>query len=438
MQHKRPPVPVIVLVILSIVAAAYYGLRALNPSRNGALQASGSIEAVEVGVSPILAGRVSEVLVDEGQAVHAGDTLLRMDDALLGAQRDAAAAAVDAAHAAMVAAQVKYDQTLQAALTAQAADSSGGWRFSAPDEFNQPAWYFAQAEQLAAARAEVEAASAAREAATTNLAHVSEQADNAGFLAAEKRLADARAAFLIADQVKKAADNAGEGEGGGLQDAAYTLYNNALAELRAAQREYNALLNSTARKAVLDARGQVAVAQQRYDLAQARLASLQTGAESPAVVSAQKALDQATAAHAQAEANLALLNVQLDELTITAPMDGVILTRNAEPGEFAAPGATLFRLAQLNDLTITVYVSEDRLNEVTIGQKATVLIDAASGPRPTYSATVVRISEKAEFTPRNVQTVEGRSSTVYAVELKVDQPDGKLKIGMPADVTFTR
>ena len=83
---------------------------------------------------------------------------------------------------------------------------------------------------------------------------------------------------------------------------------------------------------------------------------------------------------------------------------------------------------------ITVYVPEDRYGEISLGQQAEISVD--SFPDETFFATVVYIANSAEYTPRNVQTVEGRSSTVYAVKLKVDDPEGKLKPGMPADVNF--
>ena len=164
--------------------------------------------------------------------------------------------------------------------------------------------------------------------------------------------------------------------------------------------------------------------------------ALQTGAESPAVVAAMNALDQARTALAQAESNLALLDTQMTKLTVSAPADGVVLTRNVEPGEFVQPGATAFTMADLGNITITVYVPEDRLHEIKLGQEATVTIDSATGTRPEFGAVVVHIADQAEFTPRNVQTVGGRSSTVFAVKLKVSNNNGVLKIGMPADVVF--
>jgi HlyD family secretion protein len=91
-------------------------------------------------------------------------------------------------------------------------------------------------------------------------------------------------------------------------------------------------------------------------------------------------------------------------------------------------------MANLNDLTITVYVPEDRYGEIHLGQEVSVSVD--SFPGQTFTATVSSIADQAEFTPRNVQTVQGRSATVYAVKLKVSDPEGKLKLGMPADVVF--
>src|SRR3990172_5888383 len=146
MQHRRPPVPVIVLIVLVVVIGGYYGIRYLQDGSNGALKASGSIEATIVNVSPEMAGKVIEVLGEEGGTIKAGDALLHLDDSLLAAQQAVAAAQVDSAKAAVVtagaalaSAQHQYDLAVQSALTAEQASQARDWRFSAPDEFNQPA-----------------------------------------------------------------------------------------------------------------------------------------------------------------------------------------------------------------------------------------------------------------------------------------------------------
>jgi multidrug resistance efflux pump len=136
----------------------------------------------------------------------------------------------------------------------------------------------------------------------------------------------------------------------------------------------------------------------------------------------------------QSQANLALLDVQIAKLTIKAPLDGSILMRTIQPGETVSPGASAMIIGDLTKLTITVYVPENLYGEISLGQSASMTVD--SFPSEIFTATVIHIADQAEFTPRNVQTVEGRTSTVFAIKLQVHDPNGKLKPGMPADVIF--
>jgi HlyD family secretion protein len=87
-------------------------------------------------------------------------------------------------------------------------------------------------------------------------------------------------------------------------------------------------------------------------------------------------------------------------------------------------------------LKVTVYIPENRYGEINLDQQATLSAD--SFPGKSFTATVTRIADQAEFTPQNIQTTEGRQTTVYAVELSVDNTDGKLKPGMPVDVEFPK
>ena len=112
----------------------------------------------------------------------------------------------------------------------------------------------------------------------------------------------------------------------------------------------------------------------------------------------------------------------------------MILNRNIEPGEMAVAGASLFQIGHLNQLEVTVYLPEEKFALVVPGEKASVTVDAYPGR--TFTATVLRIADQAEYTPRNVQTVEGRKNTVFAVRLSLDNTDLALKPGMPADVSF--
>jgi RND family efflux transporter MFP subunit len=185
----------------------------------------------------------------------------------------------------------------------------------------------------------------------------------------------------------------------------------------------------------------VEVAQEQLAGARDYLAALQTGDNSLSVTAAQDAVKQAQAGREQAqavvteaEAQLTLLDLQIDKLTVNAPVDGVVLTRSVQPGEVIQAGMTTMTIAKLDILKVTVYISEDRYGEVKLGDSASLSVD--SFPGETFSANVTRIADQAEYTPRNVQTKEERQTTVYAVELSVENPDGKLKPGMPVDVTF--
>lgn len=119
---------------------------------------------------------------------------------------------------------------------------------------------------------------------------------------------------------------------------------------------------------------------------------------------------------------------------IHAPLAGVVLYRNVEPGEVVAAGAPLITLINPDELTLTVYVPEDRYGQIELGQSYPVTVD--SFPGELFSATVTHIADQAEFTPRNVQTTDSRKNTVFAIKLDLPQAEGKLKPGMPADVQF--
>ena len=445
MKHKRPPVPAIILVLLVIFVGGYYGLQNLFAEEDAGLSASGTIEAVSVKVSPELGGSVSAVMVAEGDLVQAGDLLLTQDDTIWQAQRDIALAGLDAAEAAvrtaetaLAAAETNYDLMLDTVQKEDARSRTADWTTDAPDDFDQPSWYFNKDEQMAAAEVAVADALAVLEAAQADLERVLERKTGEDFLAIEKALMDARQNYLIAEELLARAKDGNDND---LVDAAQILLDEDLIDLEDAQEDYDDFLATDDAADILEARADVTVAQEYYEIAIDHLLSFDTGDQSPKLVSAQRAVDQAQAVYAQsqtavaqAKANLALLDVQIAKLTTYAPVSGTILTRNVEPGEFVQPGATLLVLADLSDLKITVYLPEDRYGEISLGQTATLSVD--SFPGEIFSATVVYISSDAEFTPRNVQTVEGRSSTVYAVKLKVDDPEGKLKPGMPADVVF--
>ncbi|MBN1347782.1 efflux RND transporter periplasmic adaptor subunit [candidate division KSB1 bacterium] len=134
----------------------------------------------------------------------------------------------------------------------------------------------------------------------------------------------------------------------------------------------------------------------------------------------------------QLEAQLKLINQQIDDGSVRSPLDGIVLRKIRNQGEFAMIGAGLVEIADLSEMEIRIYISQHELGLVKTGDKLTISID--SHPGETFEGTITWISPKAEFTPKNVQTKEARANLVYAIKLSVQNPDGIFKIGMPADV----
>jgi multidrug resistance efflux pump len=163
------------------------------------------------------------------------------------------------------------------------------------------------------------------------------------------------------------------------------------------------------------------------DQAEAQLAALRAGATQEEIAAAEAQVEQA-------QASLDKLLDERGKLSIAAPVGGLVLTLGIHEGELAVPGATMLTLGDLDEVTLTVYVPEDRLGQVNIGQTVEVKVD--SYPDRIYLGTVVAIANEAEFTPRNVQTQEERVSMVFAVDVLIPNPDHELKPGVPADATI--
>ena len=444
--NPRKVAPVLILIIIAAAAWWYFG-RATAQEENGPISASGTIEATQVNIASEIGGQVGEVLAQEGEAVTAGQVMIRFEDTLLQAQLAQAQAALAQAQANynLVAAGMPDEQRRVAITTAEMEVLTA--QQTLDDLYNK-------AELMAAP---VLQESALAENATDNRG---QRRDNLETPADQADIDAARAAVVLArDQLDRAQED-------------YAPYKNKaednliraalLSKLAAAQNYYDSVVtrlnNMIGNADELDlaqvdadlsvAPAQLADAKRRYELlqggpdpdavalAEARLASAMAHLEA---AQADPSPEQLAAAQAQvdsAQAALEVLQAQLEKVVLDAPMDGIVLERLVEPGEVVLPSRPLITMARLDHLTITVYVPEDRYGEVKLGQTARLVVD--SFPGETFTVTVIHIADEAEFTPRNVQTAEGRRSTVYAVKLAIDNPAGKLKPGMPGDVEFER
>ena len=167
--------------------------------------------------------------------------------------------------------------------------------------------------------------------------------------------------------------------------------------------------------------------QASVDVAQASVDQAQAGNTQPAIQAQKAAVD--ITAHAVKAAEL-----NLSKLIIKSPSSGQVLYKHVELGQVVNPGTTLVTLLNPNNLWIKVFIPETKLNLVKVGGVVSIAVD--SYPDKTFKGQIQYISNQAEFTPKNVQTKEERTTTVYAVKISITEGKDQLKAGMPADVTL--
>ncbi|CAN5521506.1 HlyD family efflux transporter periplasmic adaptor subunit [soil metagenome] len=130
---------------------------------------------------------------------------------------------------------------------------------------------------------------------------------------------------------------------------------------------------------------------------------------------------------------VAVINQQLLKATIINPVSGTVLTKYAEQGEITAAGKALYKIADLSYLNLRAYITGAQLSQVKLNQQVKVLLDDGADQYKTYDGTITWISNKAEFTPKTIQTKDERANLVFAIKIKVKN-DGYLKIGMYGEV----
>lgn len=439
-MHRRPPIRVLLILLLLLLGfAAWYLTRA-----NGTLPylgGSGTIYADEYIVASQTAGQVIELTADEGDTVHAGQVLAKLDAALGRAQ-------LEQADAALLMAQANLAK-LQAGV---------------------------RAEEIKQAQAALAQAEARRATAKTTLADAQTLRDNPQDL--QLRTDAARAALAVAEHRARAANLVAQSaslerafhqqtlsdiESGttieivtpaGVFTKTLNIRTEELSTLLglAASKEWNAWATQAAAFAQRDgaradldnlliqqkdplalnaqvdaARTQVDTAEAAIQVARAKLDALQAGTRSENIAAAQAQVAQAQAARDAVQA-------QLGKMSLTAPADGIVNERFLHLGEMAAPGSAVFHIANFDLVTLTVYVPENQIGKAHVGAPASVKVD--SFPQRTFPGKVTFISPQAEFTPKNIATSDQRSTLVFAVKIAIENLDHALKAGMPADAVI--
>ena len=430
MKTSRPRIVPVIFAVAIIAAAGYFAWQYFNPAAasTGPLTASGTIESREVDIAAEYGGRIVEIGPELGQPVKSGDVLVKLDDAAVMAQYAQVKAAVQTAQANydLLAAGPTKEQLRQAEAVLIVAQSS-------------------MSRTVASARpSDVAAAQAVLKAANEAYAKLKGGPQAEDLEMAQASLSSAEA---VVKQAQSAYDNAFRRDPAGIgaspQALALEQATNAFAAAKAgydkAAKGADASQLAAVYQQVVSARAALDRAQnpaREFDISQVNAQIEQAQAQLDALKAGTRPeqLEVAQAQIAAAQAQLKTVEVQMAKLVITAPVDGIVLARSVEPGEMASPGSTLFQIGKLNALEISVYLPEEQFGLVTPGEQVSVSVDAY--PNRVFKATVLRLADQAEFTPRNVQTVEGRKDTVFAVRLSIDNTDLALKPGMPADVTF--
>ncbi|MFH1124801.1 MAG: efflux RND transporter periplasmic adaptor subunit [Pseudomonadota bacterium] len=387
MKGRKILVPI--LVLLAGGALVYY-FRYLRPALSDSdIAASGHIEVTEVDMSFRLPGHVSRLLVEEGDDLKKGALLAELEQTVLRARRDQAAAQIrelEARQASLtLATKIKDDVVAAEVRRAEAGVSAAGARY--------------QSLKTGSREEEIAEAAAARDRART------EWENRERDLERMKNLFERRIISLSQ------------------YDAARTSAEAARASYEAAEERFKLIKAGPRREMVLEGKANLAGSDATLSVAEAGRLEVE------------KMRLDLKALQAQADYAKAMLAAAEDDLAnarIYAPFDGFVTVKDVEEGEFVQAGTPVITMAQLDRVWVKTYVPETRLGHVRLGQQAEVISDTFPGK--TYPGTVTYISPQAEFTPKNVQTKEERVKLVYRIKVTLENPNQELKAGMPVDV----
>jgi HlyD family secretion protein len=386
-MNKKRLIPVVLLVASGGLLIWRFVLSTDGPKNS--LLLSGNIELTEIDISFKLPGRLIELNADEGDSVKSGQVVARMDSQELKAQHEREQAGVQAAGSMLTQLRTTINwqtETIAGDLELKRADlRHAESRLKELETGSRP-------QEIENARAALEQARAENDLAQRD--------------------------WSRAQQLIKAED---------ISTAQFEAFRTraqaAAAAMKRAEESYALVKEGPRRETIDQARAAVQRAQAALKLSEANCIDLERRRQ-------EITLRQADIE--RAEANARLLDVQLADRTVAAPVDAVVLSRNAEPGEVLPAGASVLTLGDIDHPTVRCYINERDLGRVKLGQPAAVTTD--SFPGKIYMGKVAFISSEAEFTPKQIQTQEERVKLVYRIKVEIENPNRELKSNMPVDV----
>lgn len=379
---------VIILFLFLLVGVGYFVYVGQKDIQTEEHYYSGTIEATTSELSFQVNGRVTEVLVEEGERVEKGQPLARLDQATYQAHRDQALASLDMARKNLRKMETVLD-LYSATLPTEVARAESG---------------------VAVIRSqlkELEAGYRKQEVERARLA----------YLAARDVMEEAARDKVRYDRLyeKKIISEKS-------RDEMALKYDIASRDLQRAKETLDMLQEGIRKETIQTARARLAEGEAILRQAKANLKKIET---------AQKDVEQARSQVEVALSTVSLADINLDYTVLRAPFAGTLTSRNVEPGEVVTSGREVLTLADLSTVYLKIFVGERDLGEVKTGQAAEVRTDTF--PDKIYEGSVSFISPQGEFTPKIIQTHKERVKLVYLVKISIPNPEGELKSGMPAD-----
>ena len=377
-----------IVLLAALATAGVFTYRSLHPEDTGRIVVSGNIELNQVDIAFKTSGRLVERAVNEGDPVHKGMVIARLDREQLLRQRETAEAALQTSQATLAESQsaLKWQrETMTADLQLRRADLS-----AAESQLLQL--------KNGARPQELEQATAAVTAAQSQHDQAKKDWERAQTLFKNDDISTSQ------------------------YDAFRTRFESTQATLRQAKEQLSLVKQGPRSETIEAASAQVERARASLKMGQAN--AIETQRREQDVTARRSEIERA-------KSQIALIDTQLADTIAVSPIDGVVLVKAADVGEVLAPGTSVVTVGDTEHPWLRAYIKERDLGRVKLGSKARVTTD--SFPGKVYDGRVSFISSEAEFTPKQIQTAEERVKLVYRVKIEIDNSRHELKSNMPAD-----
>jgi HlyD family secretion protein len=380
---KRKILPIVLGIIVLGIAAYFvydYVMAKYNTNEN-IIEASGIIEINTVILSAGSSGKLLEAKFSEGDKVKTSDTVAKQDASVLESQIQVTQANIDLVQAQIDSAEIQYSQAIESALL----NSDQAYEMEKlMATYNHFIYYD---EPLSITKSDSDNYSSSN---SVSESQSSQESKGAQPLPGNSTISGETNTNMVTDS------------------SGYSTSNSIT------------YAGSAQKKSV---QMQLADAENKYDLAKLKLE--QVKANDSSIRLAEKNLGVI-------KAQIDLYRQQLKQYEVTSPIDGIVLAKLSEPGEFLLPGTQIYEIGDMTGAKCNIYIPESRYGKIFLGQDAKITVDSYPGEQ--FTGKVTKISDKAEFTPKNIQTKEDRVTTVFKITISIDNKDMKLKPGMPADI----